>query len=118
MLLLAVYPVHNWDIESMTCMGTGLIIVFSLWIYFDKIDGSVIRVFRDHDKMGLYIIWLYAHFPLVIGLCATADGIRHLISTDQNPDFTLFGSMVDLWFCSSMFILNWSHPSIHVQSKW
>jgi low temperature requirement protein LtrA len=45
---------HKWDFESMTCMGAGLSIAFSLWwIYFDKIDGSVIRVFRDHGKMGL-----------------------------------------------------------------
>lgn len=111
MLLLAVYPVHNWDIESMTCMGTGLIIVFSLWIYFDKIDGSVIRVFRDHDKMGLYIIWLYAHFPLVIGLCATADGIRHLISTDQSTILPY----LDQWLiCGSVALCLFSIGVIHL----
>jgi low temperature requirement protein LtrA len=76
---------HKWDIESTISMGAGLSIAFSLWwLYFDKIDGSVIRIFHEEGEIGIYLTWLYAHFPLVIGLCATSAGIRHLVSADQS----------------------------------
>jgi low temperature requirement protein LtrA len=109
---------HKWDFESMACMGAGLSIAFSLWwIYFDKIDGSVIRVFRDHGKMGLYMTWLYAHFPLVIGLCATAAGIRHLISANQSTNLPyldqrlICGSVALCLFSIGVIHLSMSNPS-------
>lgn len=99
-------------------MGAGLSIAFSLWwIYFDKIDGSVIRVFRDHGKMGLYMTWLYTHFPLVIGLCATAAGIRHLISADQSTilpyldQWLICGSVALCLFSIGVIHLSMSKPS-------
>jgi low temperature requirement protein LtrA len=76
---------HKWSIESTISIGAGLGIAFSLWwIYFDSVDGSPIRAFREKGRIGIYITWLYIHFPLVVGLVATATGIRDIVSSDQN----------------------------------
>lgn len=76
---------HKWNIESTISIGAGLGIAFSLWwIYFDSIDGSPIRAFREKGRIGVYTTWLYIHFPLVVGLAATATGIRDVVSAAQN----------------------------------
>ena len=100
-------------------MGAGLTITFSLWwLYFDKIDGSVIRKFRDEAKSGLYITWLYTHFPLVVGLCATAAGISHLVSADQGTVLPYLDELLICWFCCSLFIFYWSYTYLHFLRKW
>src|SRR5688500_9576459 len=33
--------------------------------------------------MGIYYIWLYIHFPLVVGLTAIGVGIKHAASSNQ-----------------------------------
>jgi low temperature requirement protein LtrA len=57
------------------------------------------------------MIWLYAHFPLVIGLCATAAGIRHLISADQSTILPY----LDQWLiCGSVVLWLFSIGVIHL----
>jgi low temperature requirement protein LtrA len=103
---------HSWGIESTISMAAGLSIAFSLWwLYFDKIDGSVIRKFRDEAKSGLYLIWLYTHFPLVVGLCATAAGIGHLVSADQN---TALPYLDELLICGSVALCLFCIGAIHL----
>jgi low temperature requirement protein LtrA len=103
---------HKWDIESTISMGAGLSIAFSLWwLYFDKIDGSVIRMFRDEGKIRLYLTWLYSHFPLVTGLCATAAGIKHLVLADQSTNLPY----LDQWLiCGSVALCLFSIGVIHL----
>jgi low temperature requirement protein LtrA len=103
---------HEWDTGSTISMAAGLTIAFSLWwLYFDKIDGSVIRKFRDEAKSGLYIIWLYTHFPLVVGLCATSAGVRHLVSADQNASLPFLD---ELLICGSVALCLFSIGAIHL----
>ena len=103
---------YSWGVESTISMGAGLTIAFSLWwLYFDKIDGSVIRKFRDEAKSGLYITWLYTHFPLVVGLCATAAGIGHLVSADQNMALPYLD---ELLICGSVALCLFSIGAIHL----
>jgi low temperature requirement protein LtrA len=103
---------YGWGVESTISMGAGLTIAFSLWwLYFDKIDGSVIRKFRDEAKSGLYITWLYTHFPLVVGLCATAAGIGHLVSADQNMALPYLD---ELLICGSVALCLFSIGAIHL----
>ena len=89
-------------IESTIALGAGLGIAFSLWwIYFDSIDGSAIRAYREKGRIGVYTTWLYIHFLLVVGLVATATGIRHVVSAAQNIPL----SYVDQWLiCGSVSI--------------
>jgi low temperature requirement protein LtrA len=103
---------QKWGIESTISMGAGLSIAFSLWwLYFDKIDGSVIRIFRDEGKIGLYLTWLYTHFSLVVGLCATAAGVRHLILANQSK---ILPSLDQWLICGSVALCLFSIGIIHL----
>src|ERR687884_811515 len=75
---------HNWTAYSMLSAGLGLGIAFSLWwVYFDTVDGSEIRALRENRQIGIYIIWLYIHFPLIIGFTAFGVSIEHVVLSNQ-----------------------------------
>ena len=75
---------HNWTASSITSAGLGLGIAFSLWwVYFDTVDGSEIRALRENRQIGIYITWLYIHFPLIIGFTALGVSIEHVVLSNQ-----------------------------------
>jgi low temperature requirement protein LtrA len=76
---------HNWTVESITDAALGLGIAFSLWwIYFDTVDGSEIRALRNERRVGVYVSWLFIHFPLLIGFTALGVSIEHVVLSNQN----------------------------------
>jgi low temperature requirement protein LtrA len=75
---------HNWTIPSIISAGLGLGIAFSLWwIYFDTVDGSEIRALRENKQIGIYVTWLYIHFPLIIAFTAFGVSIEHVVLSNQ-----------------------------------
>jgi low temperature requirement protein LtrA len=97
---------HSWDIQSGLTAGLGLIGFFSLWwIYFDHIDGAVIRAARSRGRIWLYQGWLYVHLPLVIGLAASAVGAQYAVASPQDlvlpPEkrWLLCGAVALVLFC-------------------
>jgi low temperature requirement protein LtrA len=75
---------HNWTAYSMVSAGLGLGIAFSLWwVYFDTVDGSEIRALRENRQIGIYVTWLYIHFPLIIGFTAFGVSIEHVVLSNQ-----------------------------------
>jgi low temperature requirement protein LtrA len=75
---------HNWTMPSIVSAGLGLGIAFSLWwIYFDTVDGSEIRALRENKQIGIYVTWLYIHFPLIIGFTAFGVSIEHIVLSNQ-----------------------------------
>jgi low temperature requirement protein LtrA len=59
----------------------GLIIAFSLWwFYFEESRGAETRVLEAGTQIRKYQLWLYSHFPLLIGITMVADGIKHVIT--------------------------------------
>jgi len=59
----------------------GLIISFSIWWgYFEEARGAEARVQAEGKEIGRYQLWLYSHFPLLLGIVGTAAGIRHVLS--------------------------------------
>src|SRR5215208_2371910 len=75
---------HNWTVPSIICAGLGLGIAFSLWwVYFDTVDGSEIRALRENKQIGVYLTWLYIHFPLIIGFTALGVSIEHAVLSNQ-----------------------------------
>lgn len=80
----------------------GLIIAFSIWWgYFEESRGAEARVVEKGETIGKYQLWLYAHFPLLLGIVATAIGIKQVIYLD-------FGSLLsssEVWLlCFSLAI--------------
>ena len=75
---------HNWTTSSIISAGLGLGIAFSLWwIYFDTVDGSEIRALRENKQIGIYVTWLYIHFPLIIGFTAFGVSVEHIVLSNQ-----------------------------------
>ena len=75
---------HTWSVQSGLTGAMELSIAFSLWgVYFDNIDGAAIRSARTQGRIWLYQGWLYAHLPLVIGLAASAVGVRYAVASPQ-----------------------------------
>jgi len=95
----------------------GLIIAFALWWgYFEEAEGAEERVQERGDQIAKYQLWLYSHFPLMLGIVGTAAGIIHVI---QLP----FGSELlssDTWIlCISLAIALLSLSMIFISSfKW
>lgn len=58
----------------------GLIIVFALWWgYFEEAGGAEERVQERGDQIGKYQLWLYSHFPFMLGVVGAAAGVKHVI---------------------------------------
>src|SRR5829696_3672621 len=71
----------GFDIYSILILILGLAIPFSSWwLYFDSVDGAPIRAVREKGKIGVYSLWLYGHFPLVVAITSVGIGIRHIVS--------------------------------------
>lgn len=108
--LVASLSEHEWDVESIISIGAGLTISFTLWwMYFDNVEGSPIRAFRERGRARIYIAWIYLHLPLVVGLVSTATGIRYIISTPQNVVLPYIGEWL---ICGSVAICLFSIGAI------
>lgn len=88
----------------------GLIIAFSLWWgYFEESRGAEARVLEAGTQIRKYQLWLYSHFPLLIGITMVADGIKHIIA------LTLWQPMIasEVWMlCSGLALALLSLSSI------
>jgi low temperature requirement protein LtrA len=93
---------HNWTTPSIISAGLGLGIAFSLWwIYFDTVDGSEIRALRESKQIGVYVAWLYIHFPLIIGFTAFGVSVEHVVLSNQ----ALALPSSEIWLlCASTFL--------------
>ena len=75
---------HNWTLYSILSSGLGLGIAFSLWwIYFDSVDGSEIKDLQKNKRINIYLIWLYIHFPLIIGFTAIGVSVEQVVLSNQ-----------------------------------
>ena len=64
----------NSRVACETLVTTGL-----WWVYFDNLDGTVVRRRADQKKAWKPTAWIYGHLPLMIGLVMTAIGLEHAI---------------------------------------
>ena len=58
----------------------GLLIAFALWWgYFEGARGAAVRTLSVSKDLWGYQQWLWSHLPLLMGITATAVGIKHII---------------------------------------
>jgi low temperature requirement protein LtrA len=58
----------------------GLLVAFALWWgYFEGARGAAVRALSARSHVRRYQQWLYAHLPLLMGITATAVGVKHII---------------------------------------
>ena len=95
----------------------GLVISFTIWWgYFEEAEGAEARVQERGDQIPQYQLWLYSHFPLILGIVGTAAGLKHIINLTYGSE--LSGS--DAWIlCISLSIALLSLSLIFLSSfKW
>jgi low temperature requirement protein LtrA len=49
------------------------------WVYFDNLDGTVVRRRAGQTKAWKPTAWIYGHLPLVVALIVTSVGLEHAI---------------------------------------
>ena len=94
----------EFDLYSMLILGLSLSIPFSLWwLYFDSVDGAPIRALREKGKIGVYSLWLFGHFPLVVAITSVGVGLGYVISKahalalSYTEQWLICGSLHCLW---------------------
>lgn len=95
----------------------GLIIAFALWWgYFEEAGGAEERVQDRGDQIAKYQLWLYSHFPFMLGVVGAAAGIKHVIKLPLGAEL----ATSDTWImCLSLAIALISISLIFISSfKW
>jgi low temperature requirement protein LtrA len=71
----------GWQTSATIGMILGVITATSLWwIYFDNLEGSVVRRREEQTKAWKPTVWIYGHLPLAIGLTASGIGLEFLVA--------------------------------------
>ena len=93
---------HGLDLVSGMVGIMGLLIAYALWWgYFEGAKGAATLTSLSPGHVNTYQLWLYSHFPLVLGITSTAVGVKHLLAL--SPWQNLSG--VEAWvLCCSVGI--------------
>jgi low temperature requirement protein LtrA len=81
-IVSVVFAISNLGLNLTTgILGVmGFIIAFTIWWgYFEESRGAQARVQEKGDDIAKYQLWLYSHFPLLLGIVGTAAGVKHVI---------------------------------------
>ena len=104
-IVSVVFKISNLGLTLTTdLMGImGLIIAFSIWWgYFEESKGAEARALITKRFLGKSQVWLYSHFPLLVGIVTVAAGIRDAISIN----FWSFIPPNEIWIiCISLAIV-------------
>jgi len=88
----------EWTPESTFTAVMALVIVTAFWwLYFDNVEGAVIR--RDPNKENDWrpTIWIYSHLGIAAGLGVVAVGLEHAIVEAGHGAFHGFERWLLLW---------------------
>ncbi len=92
----------------------GLIIAFCIWwSYFDESKGAEAKVIESENEVSKYQLWLYSHFPLLLGVATLAIGIKHVIALDL---YEILPSYEAWLICFSLALTFISLNLIHLSS--
>ena len=72
---------REWELEATIVAVIGVLIATSLWwLYFDDLDGTVVRRKPEQTKAWKPTAWIYSHLPLAIALVATGIGLEFIVA--------------------------------------
>lgn len=78
----------RWNPPGVVTSSFALVLAFGFWwLYFDRVDDSVIRAAREEGRIGPYQMWLYAHLPLAAGVAAAGVGSEYAITAALQGQF-------------------------------
>lgn len=79
---------EGWKLAPTVAAIVGVVIASSLWwLYFDNLDGTVVRRKPEQAKAWKPTAWIYAHLPLATALVAAGIGVEFIIehATEELP---------------------------------
>ncbi|GJD20460.1 low temperature requirement A [Rivularia sp. IAM M-261] len=95
---------QRWNIYSTIGAILALTTAFSLWwVYFDNLGGTPIVAAKSEGRIRKMLLWLYTHFPLVIGIASAGVGVEEILLSEQTqplPDkirYLMCGSIALCW---------------------
>ena len=78
---------EGWSVPVVIGAGLAVAIAAGLWwVYFDNLQGSVVRRSAEQKKAWRPTVWIYSHLPLAIGLTATGVGLEELVLAAAGHD--------------------------------
>ena len=70
----------SWEVASTAAAILGVMTATGLWwMYFDNLDGSVVRRRVEDLKAWRPTTWIYSHLPLAIALAIAGVGLEHAV---------------------------------------
>lgn len=79
---------EDWMLGSTTVGVAGVVMATSLWwVYFDNLEGSVVR--RDPNRKHDWhpTAWIYSHLPLAVTLTMAGIGVEELVIASAGHEF-------------------------------
>lgn len=78
---------EGWEATPVFGALLGIVMATALWwIYFDNLEGSVVRRKKGQRTAWKPTAWIYSHLPLAIGLTATGIGLEFLVLEELEGD--------------------------------
>ena len=74
---------EGWEMGPFIGAILGIVIATSLWwIYFDNLEGSVVRRRKGQRTAWKPTAWIYSHLPLAFGLTASGIGLEFIVTEE------------------------------------
>lgn len=75
----------HWSSASTIGAVIGVVTASGLWwVYFDNLEGSVVRRRKGQRTAWKPTVWIYGHLPLAIGLTAAGIGLEFLVAQEAH----------------------------------
>ncbi len=76
----------DWELGPTVGAILGVLTAAGLWwLYFDNLEGSVVRRRPDQRTAWKPTAWIYSHLPLAVALTASGIGLEFLVSQEVTP---------------------------------
>lgn len=70
----------HWSSVAIYAAVMALVVATAMWwLYFDNVEGMVVRRDPNQRRAWRPTVWIYSHFGIAAGLGITAIGLEHVI---------------------------------------
>ncbi len=81
----------EWTSVTIFAAVMALVVATAMWwLYFDNVEGMVVRRDPNQSRNWRPTVWIYSHFGIAAGLGITAIGLEHVISQAGDGAFPGF----------------------------
>jgi len=81
----------HWSSVAIFAAVMALVVATAMWwLYFDNVEGMVVRRDPNQSRAWRPTVWIYSHFGIAAGLGITAIGLEHVIAQAGDGAFPGF----------------------------